>query len=201
LTAWGGSEDKQGALSRKELHMHEISLGRTIRDYITGEELEETTYEEFRQGLARLLVEEKGYPRENVRPRITIGFTVDGKAWERVMDLGVFEGEKPLLLLIFCAGEVDTYVREAVAGARLHEPPFPLVLVTDTKEARLASVREGSILARGFYALPVWEKLLDLAGEHPAPKIEEAKRQQEERLFYAYSAYHSCCGTVCPPQE
>jgi hypothetical protein len=181
--------------------MHEINLGRTIRDYLTGEEIEETTYEEFRQGLARLLVEEKGYPKEALRPRIKVSFHVDGTSKSRVMDLGISQGERPLMLLLFSAGEVDTYVREAVAGARLHEPPFPLVLVTDTRDARLASARDGSILARGFHALPPWERLLELVEEHPAPMLDPVKRQKEERLFYAYSAYHSCCGSECPPAE
>jgi hypothetical protein len=179
--------------------MHEISLGRTIRDYLTGEELEETTYEEFRQGLARLLVEEKGYSKETIRPRISIRFMVGGEPWSRVMDMGVFQGERPLLLLLFSAGEVDTYVREAVAGARLHEPPFPLVLITDTKDARLASTRDGSIIARGFHALPTWERLLEFVEEHPIQALSPEQREREGRLFYAYSAYHSCCGADCPP--
>jgi hypothetical protein len=181
--------------------MHEISLGRTIRDYLTDEELEETTYEEFRQGLARLLVQEKGYNKENIRPRITVRFSVDGKPWSRVMDMGIFQGDRPLMLLLFSAGEVDTYVRESVAGARLHEPPFPLVLITDTKDARLVGARDGSILARGFHALPTWERLLELIDEHPAPVLGPQQREREERLFYAYSAYHSCCGAECPSSE
>ena len=40
--------------------MHEVSLGQSIQDYLTGENLDMTTYEDLRQGLARLLVEEKG---------------------------------------------------------------------------------------------------------------------------------------------
>jgi hypothetical protein len=195
----GGGNGETGTSEGKEETMHETSLGRTIRDYLTGEDLEETTYEEFRQALARLLVEEKGYPRENIRPRLPIRFEVDGKPWSRIMDLGVFEGDRPLLLLVFSAGEVDTYVREAVSGARLHNPPFPLTLVTDTKDARLASAADGAILARGFHALPHWERLLELAGTYPAPELDSVKRSREERLFYAYSAYHSCCGAECAP--
>lgn len=54
--------------------MHETSLGSVLRDYLTGESIDETTYEEFRQALARLLVEEKGYPRERLRPKVPLNY-------------------------------------------------------------------------------------------------------------------------------
>ena len=41
--------------------MHEVSLGGVIADYLTGEQLERTTYEDLRQALAKFLVEERGF--------------------------------------------------------------------------------------------------------------------------------------------
>ena len=64
--------------------MHEESLGNVIRDYLTGEELVETSYEEFRQALARLLVEEKGYPKARLSPKVGVCFPVDGKDYTRM---------------------------------------------------------------------------------------------------------------------
>ncbi|MDY7001579.1 MAG: type I restriction endonuclease subunit R, partial [Thermodesulfobacteriota bacterium] len=49
--------------------MHETSFNRTIRDYLTGEDLDETTYEEFRQALAKMLVEERGYPKDRLKSK------------------------------------------------------------------------------------------------------------------------------------
>lgn len=54
--------------------MHETSLGETLRDYLTGESIEATTYEDLRQALARLLVEGLGYPAERVVPRLAVRF-------------------------------------------------------------------------------------------------------------------------------
>lgn len=54
--------------------MHEVSLGATLRDYLTGQDVDHTTYEDLRQALARLLVEELGHPRALVEPRVRVWF-------------------------------------------------------------------------------------------------------------------------------
>lgn len=54
--------------------MHEVSLGATLRDYLTGQDVDHTTYEDLRQALARLLVEELGHPRGLVEPRVRVRF-------------------------------------------------------------------------------------------------------------------------------
>ena len=56
--------------------MHEVSLGATLRDYLTGQDVDHTTYEDLRQALARLLVEELGHPRGLVEPRVRVRFDV-----------------------------------------------------------------------------------------------------------------------------
>ena len=182
--------------------MHEESLGTVIRDYLTGEELEETSYEEFRQALARLLVEERGYPREALRPKIGVCFPIEGRQYTRMVDLAVLGPDgMPLMLVIFCSGEPGTYVREALAAARLHAPPSPLVLVTDTKSAVLAAA-VGEVLGQGLRAIPFHADLAALAAAHPAPTPDEARAERERRILYAYSEMLSggCCTGACRPK-
>lgn len=177
--------------------MHETSLNRSIKDYLTGQDVEETTYEGMRQGLAKLLIEEKGYPREAVRSRLLISFEINGGQFTRTMDFGVFFGNQAALLIIFCPGEVSTFAREALAGARLFDPPFPLVCVTDTTKAQLLCVEDGKILAEGYQAIPAWEELSALVEKHPPAELSPERRAKEQRLFYTYSAFMSCCSTGC----
>lgn len=181
--------------------MHETSLGRTIRDYLTGEEREETTYEEFRQALARLLVEEKGYPRENLAAKVGIHFPVEGQDYCRVADLVAYEGGKPLFVLFFTAGQPGSFDREIVAAARLIEDgPAPLAMATDTKDAVLVETARGRVLDQGFGALPDWERLKSLAEEYPPPRLSAEQIQKARRILYTYTEFlvGSCCGTFCP---
>ena len=181
--------------------MHEESLGTVIRDYLTGEELVETSYEEFRQALARLLVEEKGYPKERLTPKVGVCFPVDGRDYTRMIDLLVRDPTgRPLLFVVFCSGEPGSYVRESLAAARVfQEGGVPLVLVTDTREAILLAAATGREIGRGLRAIPDWAGLL--AAEAPGPDLPPEALERERRILYAYSEFleNGCCQGFCRP--
>jgi len=178
--------------------MHEVSLGGALRDYLTGEQVEATTYEDVRQALAKLLVEEKRFPKTALKAKIGIRFPIDGTDFTRMIDLAAYaEGSSPLLLVIFCSGEPGSYRRESLAAARLHPvSPAPLVLVTDTKEAYLYATATGEELGHGMRAVPAWDELLALAAAHPAPAPGPDQIDKERRILYAYSELLEGCG--CP---
>lgn len=172
--------------------MHETSLGAVITDYLSGEALPETSYEPFRQALARLLVEERGYPRERLRRLARLEFEVAGERYCRVVDLLVSDpAGEALLPLFFCSGNVGSYLRESLAAARLLAAP--LVAVTDTRTALLAAADSGEALAEGMEGLPRWERLAELAAAHPAPELSNRRRSMEARILHTYSGFLKCC--------
>lgn len=184
--------------------MHEESLNRVIRDYLTGEDVEETSYEEFRQALARLLVEERGYPKGQVCAKVGVCFPVDGKDYTRMVDLVVSDASGgPLLLVVFCSGEPGSYIRETLAASRLYGPsPVPLALVTDTREALILRVSDGRILAQGgMRTIPHFDDLTRLAADSPAPPLTDDAVMRERRILFAYSEFLSggCCAGACRP--
>lgn len=177
--------------------MHDISLGHTIEDYLTGEAVEATTYEDLRQALARLLVEERGWLAERLVPRYPIRAEVDGREYIRLVDIAGFDMDgKPLLLVLFAPGEVTTYERESLAAARLVENgPAPLVAVTDSKDAVLLAVKSGERLERGMQALPSPGRALALSEQYPIHSLDRERRCRESRILYAYSeSLYDCCG-------
>lgn len=184
--------------------MHEVSKNAWIRDYLTGEEIEVTTYEDCRQELERRMVEELGYPKANLSPKVGVSFLVDAKPYCRVVDIVARDDEgRPLLLLFFTAGQPGTFDREIVAAARLVQGgPAPLAAATDTKEVVLQETAGGTLVWNGSYAeLPSWERARALAAAHPARPLGEDALRREARILYTYSEYiyGSCCYT-CPPK-
>lgn len=177
--------------------MHEISFGITLRDYLTGEEIEETTYEEFRQALAKLLVEERGYPREALTPRVGLDYEVDGECYSRSLDLVAVGPEgRPVLAVLFCPGKVGSFERETrVAAQLLPGGPAPLALVTDTRDALLLDVGSGEALREGMRAIPCWDELLQLAGAVRVPALTPERRVKLTRIFHAYCGF--LAGTCC----
>ncbi|MCJ2164207.1 MULTISPECIES: type I restriction enzyme HsdR N-terminal domain-containing protein [unclassified Pseudodesulfovibrio] len=173
--------------------MHETSLGGTLRDYLSGEEIDETTFEEFRQLLVKLLVEEKGYPKDRFKAKVPIKYCVDGEDYERPIDFVLYDGQgKPVFIIIFCAGNVATFERETVCAGRLIEGgPVPFALVTDTMEASLMDVRTGERIAHGMDAVPDFDRLMKMADDAEIKPLTEEQREKQTRVFHAY------CGFVC----
>ncbi|MFP4630512.1 MAG: type I restriction enzyme HsdR N-terminal domain-containing protein [Desulfohalobiaceae bacterium] len=183
--------------------MHEISLGYSIQDYLSGEDVQATTYEDLRQAIAQMLVERKGYPKDRLKPKVRISFEVQSQSYQREVDLTVYSQEgTPLLILMFCAGEVETYIRECLAAARLHpHAPARLAVVTDTSQALLLRVSDGQLLRQTDYqAIPSWEELQQEAEQAGEYVLDEKKRAVEERIFYAFSEI-SCSCRQCPVDE
>ncbi len=182
--------------------MHEISLGYSIQDYLSGEDIQATTYEDLRQAMARMLVERKGYPRQNLQPKASICFEIQGRVYRREVDISVYDQQgRVLLILMFCAGEVETYIRECLAAARLHpHGPARLALVTDTKQALILRVADAKLLRQTDYqAIPSWEQLQQEAAKAEQYVLTQEKKQVEERIFYAFSELGCSC-RQCPPE-
>ncbi|EFL50151.1 conserved hypothetical protein [Solidesulfovibrio fructosivorans JJ]] len=181
--------------------MHEEPLGNVIRDYLTGEEVAETSYEEFRQALAKLLVEEKGYPKDRLTPKVGVCFPIEGKDYTRMVDLLAVDADgNPLLFVIFCSGEPGSYVREALAAARIYQGgPVPLVAVTDTHDAVLLEAATGRELGHGMRALPSYKDAM--AANAPAAALPEDALARERRILFAYSEFlaDGCCQGTCRP--
>ena len=178
--------------------MHEVSLNRVITDYLTGQEIMDTTYEDLRQALAKMLVEDRKYPRESIRPKYELRYEVAGEEHTVNIDLAVFGPDgQPFMALFFCPGEVGTFVRESLAAARIHTPePFPLVVVTDSMELHLVETSSARTLAEGFHAVPLWKDLAPLAGRHPCPPMSEDRLVMERRILLAYDGLGGpCCGS------
>lgn len=173
--------------------MHETSLGGTLRDYLSGEEIDETTFEEFRQLLIRLLVEEKGYPKDRFAAKVPLTYCVEGEEFERPIDYVLYDGEgRPVFIIIFCAGEVATFERETVCAARLIEGgPVPYALVTDTMDATLLDVSTGEAVGRSMDAVPDYDRLVAMIEAVDVRPLTDEQREKQTRVFHAY------CGFVC----
>lgn len=180
--------------------MHEVNLGQSIQDYISGQDIEATTYEDLRQAMAGLLVEEKGYPKGQLASKVPIAFQIDGRTFRRLVDIVAYDQDNnALAVFLFCSGDVSTYIREAVcAGRLLPGGPAKLALVTDTKEAKLISVADSQILEEGGYRqIPDWDRLKEKAEKTPTYALTEENRSKVQRLFYTFSELSACCKDDC----
>lgn len=179
--------------------MHEISFDQVIQDYLTGEDLQMTTYEDIRQALARILVEEKGYPAQNILPRYKISLGLDDVDYTIKLDFVVTIEGQPALILGFCPGAVSTYITQYVSAARVFPGvPVPFVLVTDSKDASLVQVGDKKELCRGYHCIPTWEHLQHMYKDCPGYTFTPERQEKEKRVAHAmFALSDGYCSSEC----
>ncbi len=180
--------------------MHEVSLNQVITDYLSGEQIELTTYEDIRQAIARMLVEEKKYPVENIKSKYIIELDLEKDKYTIQIDFVIYHLGKPVLILAFCPGAVSTYITQYICLARIFPgSPVPYVIVTDSKDAALMDVKNKKEICRGYHCFPGWEELKTMAENAETFTIPEQRVEKEKRVAHAmFALSDGCCLPDCP---
>lgn len=178
---------------------HHLVLGET-RDYLTGETRVDTHDERYRQKIARLLVEKKGFGKRDLTPRVPIDIRVDGKQARVRLDLIVRLDERIALLIKYAPGSLTTRHQVALAASRLlasYQVPFSVV--TNGEAADVIDNYSGAVIERGLdklFSRKTLEIRLRSCENIPVP---QRFREMAARVLYAYEVDGRCpCDdTVC----
>ncbi len=173
---------------------HHLIYG-TLQDCITGEELIDTDDERIRQSLARMMMKEKGFSRNQLKPRVTIETLFARNIVKSTIDLVISIKGKEVMILRYGAGSLVSRERAAIAAARVLNEHYriPLAVVTNGKDAELIDVQTGKILGYGISAipdLPELEKLLPNLNFLAPP--DENQREKELRILNAFDLERCC---------
>lgn len=178
---------------------HHLIYG-TLQDYLTGEDLPDTDDERFRQDLERMMVEEKGFAKEELEPRLTIETTFNKIFVRSIIDLTVSVADKRLFVLRYGPGSLVTREKSALAAARVLDRDYciPLSIVTNGRDAELLETATGRVLATGMEAIPDRELAAKLINEYSCrPPIDEAVRERTLRVLNAFDLEVCCRGDSC----
>lgn len=173
---------------------HHLVYG-TLCDYLTGEELVDTDDERTRQELARLMVEEKGYAREDLAARRCIETLFSSQFVQSNITLTVSLEGKRIMVIRYAPGSLVSRERSAIAAARVLEEAYqiPLAVVTNGRDAELLDSATGKILATGMVAIPECQKARDLLPTLVfRERLDEKKRERELRILNAFDV-EICC--------
>lgn len=177
---------------------HHLIYG-TLCDYITGEELTDTDDERLRQGLAKMMVEERGYAKEELEPRCAIETLFSTQFVRSVIELAVSikESGKIFLIIRYGPGSLVSRERSAIAAARVlnDEYQIPYAVVTNGRDAELLDTGTGAVLATGMEAIPHRKRALELLAECEFRIPAEGKRREAElRILNAFDVQICCRG-------
>ncbi|MDR3631562.1 MAG: type I restriction enzyme HsdR N-terminal domain-containing protein [Desulfocapsaceae bacterium] len=173
---------------------HHLIYG-TLADYLTGEELTDTDDERLRQTIYRMMVEIKGYDKNELIPRAYID-TLFSRCFVRsTIDLTVTIQSLSFMIIRYGPGSLVSRERSALAAARvLHrEYRIPLAVVTNGREAELLDTATGKILGNGLSSIPDREAASILLPSLAfLPKQEADKLEREKRILNAFDVERCC---------
>jgi hypothetical protein len=178
---------------------HHLILGEMV-DYLTGESIPDTHDERYRQSLAMLLVEEKGYAKSDILPRRKLIVAAGDKCAQIQIDLTVVLENAVAMIIRYGPGSLVTRHRPALAASRVVAAyQIPIVVVTNGLDADVLHGKTGSILSKGLDSIPDRQNLLDRCHAHTNEPISPKRAEAEQRILYAYDVDDSCpCDdTIC----
>ena len=178
---------------------HHLILGELV-DAINGESLPDTHDERYRQKIARLLIEERGFRREELTPRIPITLHVGGKPVRLRLDLIVCIDEQIAMLIKYAPGSLTTRHQVALAASRLLAPfQVPFSIVTNGEDADLIDNFSNSVVAQGLEGIFTREELVTRLRSRAPIVVTDFHRDLAERILHAYEVDGRCpCDdTVC----
>ena len=178
---------------------HHLILGERI-DYLTGEAIADTHDERYRQTLAKLLVEKKGYAKSDIFPRRKLTVVAGDKCAQVQIDFTVVLNDTAVMIIRYGPGSLVTRHRPAIAASRVMAAyQIPLVIVTNGLDADVIDGKTGKVLSRGIDSIPNRRTLLDQCHGGARKPVSPERVESEQRILYAYDVDDSCpCDdTIC----
>ena len=137
----------------------------TIIDFVTGKEMPNIGAEENRQKVERILVEDKGYLKEDIAIDVDIAMTVAGEVYQSQIDLVISLNKGSVRWMAFkcAAASLGSREREIVAAARLLDPNYqiPYAVVSDGQTAIVLDTISGKKVGEGMAAIPSKEQAIE----------------------------------------
>ena len=178
---------------------HHLILGK-LTDYVSGQTLDDTLDERYRQQIGRLLVDQKGYPKTCITPRREIEVRVDQKCARLWITYVINSGRQIAMIIQYGPGSLVTRHRPALAMGRLVAPyQVPVVVVTNGEAADILNGQSGSILFTGLDNIPNHSRLQRMVKALSWPAVSSRQAEMEARILMAFEVDDRCpCDdTVC----
>ena len=178
---------------------HHLILGQCV-DFITGSTICDTHDERYRQSLARLLVEQKGYSKKDIDARRELFFNAADKSAMITIDYTISLFDRICMIVKYGPGSLTTRHRPALAASRLLASySVPVVVVTNGRDADIIDGETGDIIGRGLESIPARSDLIEIARSAPFDRLSDKQLEMEARILYAFEVDDSCpCDdTIC----
>ncbi|HDM76884.1 MAG TPA: hypothetical protein ENG51_10490 [Deltaproteobacteria bacterium] len=167
---------------------HHRILGKTI-DFIMGQEITDTDDERIRQRIARFLVEELGYEKNDIEVKPTLDLVCGKEKATAMIDFIVKINGRRAMLIKYGPGSLVSRERVVLAAARVMDVEvIPFAVITNGTEAEILDVESGKVIGTGMDAIPEKSELIAMMKDRQVKKLPETRKEIERRFLFVYEA-------------
>ena len=142
-----------------------------------------------RKTVEYLLIEKKGYAREEVRKQVVFDVILGQETAHSSVDFLITIAGKKVMVIKCASGSLSSRERQAVAAARLLDsPPVPIAVVADPTTAEVLDVMTGKVVGEGFGAIPIRDQILTVMSEKERIPLSPERIEKEKRILLAFDA-------------
>jgi hypothetical protein len=171
---------------------HHLILGQ-LKDVISGDMITDTHDERYRQQIARLLIEQKGYQKKEIQAQFPLLIKVDGKCAQVPVTFVVTIEHSKAMIIHYGPGSLVTRRRPALAMGRLVAAcQVPVVVVTNGEDAEILDGATGKIVSKGLDGIPHKDEIRANGAYHDRQKMTPARVQGEARIVMAFEVDDRC---------
>lgn len=186
---------------------HHLILGQ-LTDFVTGETLDDTLDERYRQDIARLLVSQKKYDKADITPRQSLQIKLAEKCARLWVAYVITLRSRMAMVIHYGPGSLVTRHRPTLAMGRLLAAyQIPRVVVTNGEQADILDGATGKVVATGLERIPDRDQLSALCESHPWQPIDARRKEMEARILMAFEVDDRCpcddsvCGFDYPKDD
>lgn len=170
-----------------------LILGELV-DFITGETIQDTHDERYRQKLARFLIEKKDYTKNDIKSRYELSVSADAKKAVVKIDFLITLSGKICMIIKYSPGSLVTRHRPALAASRLVAPyQVQIVVATNGEDADILDGYTNEVISSGLESIPDRGQLANRVADIPFENISSRQAEMESRIIYAFEIDGSCC--------
>ena len=171
---------------------HHLILGKRT-DLITGETIMDTHDERYRQKIAHLLINQRGYQKNDIKLRSDLLVKAGDKRAIIKIDFLINLSGKVGMIVKFGPGSIVTRRRPLLAASRVLTPyQIPIAVVTNGEDAEILEGKTGQIISRGLDTIPDKEQLIKRIDANHFKRIPAERVEMESRILYCFEVDDSC---------
>jgi predicted transcriptional regulator len=185
------------------MNPHHLILG-TIKDFLTGEKIEDNHDERYRQKIAKILVNEKGFKKNEIKKDLKIPVKINNIKALIPIDYTIYLNSKPAMIIKYGPGSIVSREKPAIACSRLlYKEEVPITIVTNGEDAEIIDTKTGMIIKRGLDSILKKNELINFLRDYEKKIINKDIKDKAEKILFAFEVNDRCpCDdSICKTKE